>query len=323
VIEEPRIRGIIAAILTPIGPDGKADVTRLLDHGRWLLQHGVHALSLFGTTGEGNSFPVSERREVLSSVVAAGIPPSRLIPAVGCCATEDTVDLLSQAVGLDCAGVLMMPPYYYKNVSEDGVFRAYAEVIEKIGDSRLRLYLYNIPQLTGVTITEGIVTRLMRRYPNAIRGLKDSCGEWGYTQAILKTFPDVDIFTGTEAHLPRLLQAGGAGSISGVANINPAALRRLLDYSIGAEAEDLARTAAQLARVVEAFSGIPALKHLLAHYRQDPAWLRVRPPLEPLSDAQGRSLIAEMQAIGLTPPEFRSSALRGSVDPLGRPTSLT
>jgi 4-hydroxy-tetrahydrodipicolinate synthase len=302
--ERATLQGIIAATLTPVKADGKTDLPRLLAHVRWLLQQGAHGISLFGTTGEGNSFPVAERRVVLSAVVAAGISPSVLIPAVGCCAMDDTVDLLSHAVGLDCRGILMMPPYYYKKITEEGVVRAYADAIERNGKGGLRLYLYNIPQLTGVVITESIVQELLRRYPDVIKGLKDSSGDWAYTRSILNAFPELAVFTGTDAHLASLLQAGGAGSISGVTNINPAGLRRLFDHRGKAELE----TAVRVAEAIESYAGIPALKYLLAHYRNDPAWRRMLPPLEPLSDGQGRKLVAEIQAIGFTPPAFDGAA---------------
>lgn len=298
------LRGIIAASLTPVTADGRTDLPRLLAHLRWLLQQGVDGLSLFGTTGEGNSLPVAERRAVLSAVVAAGIPPSALLPAVGCCAMADTVALLSHAAALGCRGILMMPPYYYKKVTAAGLVRAYAEAIERQDGGGLRLYLYNIPQLTGVVITESMVAALLRRYPQVIRGLKDSSGDWSYTRAMLEAFPHLAIFTGADGLLVPLLQAGGAGSISGVTNINPAGLRRLLDYR---GAADIA-SAARLAETIERYAGIPALKYLLAHYRGDPAWRRTLPPLEPLSDDDGRALLAEIRALGFTPPAFDGAA---------------
>jgi 4-hydroxy-tetrahydrodipicolinate synthase len=300
VEEGAPLRGIIAASLTPVTADGRTDLPRLLAHLRWLLQQGVHGLSLFGTTGEGNSLPVAERCAVLSAVVAAGIPASALMPAVGCCATADTVALLSHAVALGCRGILMMPPYYYRQVTAAGLVRAYAEAIERQDGGGLQLYLYNIPQLTGVVITESVVAALLRRYPQVIRGLKDSSGDWTYARAMLEAFPDMAVFTGVDGHLVPLLQAGGAGSISGVTNINPAGARRLFDHR---GKEDVGN-AARIAETIERYSGIPALKYLLAHYRRDPAWRRTLPPLEPLSDEEGRALVAEIQALGFVAPVF-------------------
>jgi 4-hydroxy-tetrahydrodipicolinate synthase len=300
-------RGVYAAVLTPVRSDGSADLERLLEHCRWLFHEGVHGVSLLGTTGEGNSFLGSERREVLSAMIAAGIPASRILPAAGGCVTEDTVDLVSHMVRLGCAGVLMLPPFYYKHVSEEGIIRAFAEAIEKIGDSRLRLYLYNIPQVTGILITEKIVAELVRRYPTVIRGLKDSSGDLDYCRRLLASFPHLSIFTGNDAQLAELLRAGGAGSISGVTNINARNLRRLYDGWNTPQGAELSSAAARVAHAVEAFAGVPALKHLLAHYRRDPEWLRMRPPLEPLTAAQGESLIARIESVGLVPPVFQRS----------------
>jgi 4-hydroxy-tetrahydrodipicolinate synthase len=302
--ESGACRGIYAAVLTPVRPDGRTDLVRLLEHCRWLFRQGVHGVSLFGTTGEGNSFPVRERREVLSALVAAGIPASRILPAAGGCVAEDSVDLLSHIVHLDCAGVLMLPPFYYKEVSEDGIVHAFAEAIEKIGDSRLRMYLYNIPHVTGILITENIVAQLVHKYPTVIRGLKDSSGDLDYCRRLLKTFPQLRIFTGSDAQLAGLLRAGGAGSISGVTNINARNLRRLYDGWNSPEGAELSKAAARVASAIEDFSGIPALKHILAHYRRDPEWLRMRPPLEPLTPAQGETLVRHVESAGFMPPDL-------------------
>lgn len=302
------LQGVFAAALTPLRADGRIDVGRLINHCRWLIQQGCHGVSLFGTTGEGNSLTVNERRDALTKVVAAGIEAARIIPAVGCCASDDTIELITQSVRLGCKAVLVAPPFYYKDVGEEGIVSSYGDAIERIGDDRLRMYLYNIPQMTGVIITESIIASLLERYPETIRGLKDSSGDPDYAPSVLKRFPDLDLFTGNEGRLAENLRHGGAGTIGGIANIWPGCLRDLYDNWDKPEAGGTADRIDRITEAVDSFAGIAALKYVLGHYRRDRDWPRVRPPLEPLTGEQGRRLIADIEAAGYTPPAARDAA---------------
>ena len=184
---------------------------------------------MFGTNSEANSISVDERIELLERLVDAGVDPARMMPGTGCCAFPDTVRLTAHAVKLGCAGVLMLPPFYYKGVSDEGLFRSYAEVIERVGDARLAIYVYHIPPVSQVPITLGLIERLLERYPQAIAGVKDSSGDWNNTKAMLDRFAPggFDVFAGSETFLLANLRNGGKGCISATANANPAAIHGL------------------------------------------------------------------------------------------------
>ncbi len=222
------LRGVLSPVVTPFTSDLRPDAARLARHCRWLLASDV-GLAVFGTNSEGNSLTVAEKLALLEALVEAGIPAARMMPGTGTCALPDTVELTRRAVALGCGGVLMLPPFYYKDVSDDGLFASYAEVIERVGDARLRVYLYHIPQVSRVPIGLALIDRLLQRYPGTVAGIKDSSGDWNNTQAMLERFQPrgFDVFSGSETFLLATLRAGGAGCISATANVNPAAIAQL------------------------------------------------------------------------------------------------
>src|SRR6266545_1611608 len=171
-----RPAGVFAAVLTPFDDTGAPDSATLALHCRWLLTNGCDGLSILGTTGEGNSLTVDERLRLMEKLVEDGIPAQVLLPGTGCCAVPDSVRLTARAVHLGVSGVLLLPPFYYKSVSEEGVFAAIGEVIERVGDPRLRVYLYHFPQMTAVPFGPALIERLRARYPDTIAGMKDSSG---------------------------------------------------------------------------------------------------------------------------------------------------
>ncbi len=174
--EPPRLSGVFAPVLTPMRGDLGPDTGRLVAHCRRLLDQGCHGLALLGTTSEANSLSLDERIELLEAVIAAGTDPAKLVVGTGVCAFPDTVRLTKHAVGLGCAGVLMLPPFYYKGVSDEGLFAAYSEIIERVGDERLRIYLYHIPKVSGVGIGLELIERLVKTYDSQVTGIKDSSG---------------------------------------------------------------------------------------------------------------------------------------------------
>jgi 4-hydroxy-tetrahydrodipicolinate synthase len=182
-----RIRGVLAPVVTPFKDDLSPDSQRFIAHCRWLLSQNC-GLAVFGTNSEANSLAVEERAMLLDELVAAGINPSRMMPGTGCCSITETVKLTAQAVEHGCAGVLMLPPFYYKDVSEEGLYRYFSEVVQRVGDARLKIYLYHIPPVAMVGITTGLVERLLAAYPNAIAGMKDSSGDWNNTKTFLDAF---------------------------------------------------------------------------------------------------------------------------------------
>jgi len=228
MIQSARIRGVLAPVVTPFKADLSPDGERFIAHCKWLLSQSC-GLAVFGTNSEANSLAAEERSALLDALVAAGVDTSRMMPGTGCCSITETVKLTSQAVKHGCAGVLMLPPFYYKGVSEEGLYRHFSEVVQRVGDARLRIYLYHIPPVAVVGMTTGLVERLLKAYPNAIAGMKDSSGDWNNTKTFLDAFAKsgFDVFVGSESFLLASMRNGGAGTISATANVNPAAIYEL------------------------------------------------------------------------------------------------
>src|SRR4029077_8366930 len=223
-----RITGVLSPVVTPFGADLAPDPQRFARHGRWLLSQNV-GLAVFGTNSEANSLSVEEKIELLDGLVAAGLDPARMMPGTGCCALPDSIRLTAHAMKLGCGGVLMLPPFYYKGVSDDGLFRSFAEVIERVGDRRLRVFLFPTPPVAQVPITLGLIERLLKAYPDSVAGIKDSSGDWANTKAVLDAFAasGFDVFPGSETFLLASMRAGAVGCISATANINPGPIARL------------------------------------------------------------------------------------------------
>ena len=301
--ENSKIRGVLSPVVTPFTSALQPDKTRFTQHCQWLLDSG-DGLAIFGTNSEANSLSVNEKRMLLDHLVSTGLPAERMMPGTGACSITDAVELTKPAVEHGCAGVLMLPPFYYKGVSDEGLFRFYSEVIQQVGDNRLRIYLYHIPPVANVAITLTLIERLLKEYPGTIAGIKDSSGDWNNTSAMLETFqPEgFDVFAGSESFLLATLRAGGAGCISATANINPAAINGLYETY---KNEDADQQQAQLDVVRDQYKNyvmIAALKATIAHQRNDPEWMRVRPPLTEVSDEQTRALIEDLIDVGYSPP---------------------
>ncbi len=294
-----RLAGVLSPVVTPFDRDLNPDGARLVRHCRWLLDNDV-GLAVFGTNSEANSMSVGEKIDLLAQLVDAGLPPARMMPGTGCCALPDTVELTRAAVAAGCAGVLMLPPFYYKNVSDAGLYRSYAEVIERVGDERLRIYLYHIPPIANVPITLTLIERLLRDYPGQIAGVKDSSGDWNNTSAMLERFqPEgFDVFCGSESFLLATLRAGGKGCITATANVSPAPIARLYR---GYTADDADAQQAALDRIRGIFQNyvmIPGMKATIAHYSGDAEWARVRPPLDECAGAERERLLAALAEAG-------------------------
>ena len=302
-----RLRGVLAPVITPFHADYSPDAARFVRHCQWLLAHGCDGLAVFGTNSEANSLAAGERMALLEQLVAAGVPAAKLMPGTGCCSMTETAQLTAHAVALGCAGVLTLPPFYYKGVPEEGLFRHFSEVIQRVGDARLRLYLYHIPPVAVVPITAGLVARLLDAYPQAVAGLKDSSGDWSNTKGLIESFGarGFDVFAGSEVFLLRTLRAGGAGCITAGANVNPHGIARVYRGWQGPEAEALQAEADRVRAILQGSSSmIPALKGCVAHYGQDPAWRTVRPPLVELPEAERQSLMLALGEAGFAMPEL-------------------
>jgi 4-hydroxy-tetrahydrodipicolinate synthase len=287
----------------------RPDPERFIAHCRWLLSQGC-GLAVFGTNSEANSLSVDERIALLDTLLSAGLDPLRMMPGTGCCALTDSVRLTAHAVKAGCAGVLMLPPFYYKDVTDDGLYRHFAEVIERVGDERLRIYLYHIPPVAVVGITPTLVERLMKRYPSAIAGMKDSSGDWSNTKIMLDSFAasGFDVFPGSETFLLAGMRHGAAGCISATANVNPAAIDRLYREWRSTDADQQQEVLNTVRKTVGQYVMIPALKQVIAHYANDPEWVTVRPPLTELTAIQAKQVMEGLHSLGFNMPGINGAA---------------
>ncbi len=294
--------GVWAPAITPFRRDLSPDPERYARHAQWLLANGCSGLAAFGTNSEANSLSAEERMSLLEFLVAHGVPGDSLMPGTGACAFPDTVRLTAHAVALGCAGVLMLPPFYYKGVSDEGLFRSFSEVIERVGDARLRVYLYHIPPVAQVSISIPLIERLLKRYPQTVAGLKDSSGDWNNTKSMLDAFAGTgfDVFAGSEAFLLANMRHGGVGCISATANVNPAAIHRVFESWRAPDADAMQEAISATRAVVQKYPVIPALKAIVARAFADEEWATVRPPLVELTAAQRESLAADLDAHGFT-----------------------
>jgi 4-hydroxy-tetrahydrodipicolinate synthase len=291
----------MAPVLTPFLEDLSPDFDLFVGFCRWLASQGA-GLAVFGTNSEANSLTVEERLELLSHAIEGGIDPSRLVPGTGACAIGDAVRLTRAAVQAKCAGVLMLPPFYYKQVSEDGLFGSFAEVIERVGEQGLQILLYHIPQVSGVAISPGLIERLRKRYPRIVVGMKDSSGDMNYTKAAILRFPGFKVYAGSDALLLGTLRLGGEGCISATANVNPAAIVKLREDWQKDDAERRQEAMARLRKIFEGLPMIPALKAAVAHHGKCARFAQVRPPLMKLNEAQAGELTARLAQEGFAMP---------------------
>ncbi|MDR1709533.1 MAG: dihydrodipicolinate synthase family protein [Candidatus Accumulibacter sp.] len=298
-----RIRGILAPVVTPFKEDLSPDAPRLVAHCRWLLSQNA-GLAFFGTNSEANSMSLVERLDLMDALFEAGLPTSRMIPGTGCCAFPDTVELTRKAVSAGCAGVLMLPPFFYKNQSDDGLFRSYSEIIQRVGDARLRIYLYHIPPVSQVPLPATLIERLIAAYPKTIAGIKDSSGDAKHTDMLLKNFQseDFDVFCGSEVFLLQTLRGGGAGSITATGNVNPAMIHDLYIHWQDADADARQERINAIRRAFESLPTIPAMKSAIAWKRNDPPWRQVRPPMLPVPPEKARVLQDQLTALGFDMP---------------------
>ena len=299
-----RITGVLSPVVTPFGKDLAPDAQRFVRHCKWLLANGCSGLAVFGTNSEANSMSVDEKLGLLEALVAGGVPAAALMPGTGHCALTDSVAMTRRAVQMGCGGVLMLPPFYYKGVPDEGLYRNFAEVIERVGDDRLRLYLYHIPPVSQVPITLALIGRLLKKYPGIVAGAKDSSGDWSNTKAMLDAFAKsgFDVFAGSEVFLLDNMRHGGKGCITATGNVNPGPIDQVFRNWRSADADRLQAGITATRQVVQKVPMIPALKAIIAHFGNDPAWRTVRPPLVELDRNQEEGLIAELRSSGFGMP---------------------
>ena len=276
---------IIAAALTPLSADLAPDGSALAAHCKWLEQRGCSGFLVMGSTGEANSFNVYERMIVLDAVLEQGIDPGKLIVGTGCCAVPDTVALTRHALGLGVQRVLMLPPFYYKGVGEEGLYAAFDQVIQQIGDASLRIYLYHFPRMTGIPITRGLLERLFTDYTSTVDGMKDSGGSLPSMVQTIRPYPGFRVLCGTERYMLDILRAGGEGCMTATLNVTSPLAARLGASWQTTRALPLQAELSELRAAINALPMVPALKSLTARLRADDTFRRMRPPLVPLSAA--------------------------------------
>lgn len=293
------IRGLIAPILSPFHDDLSFDQWTYNDYAKHLLASGCSGLAPFGTTGEALSISKTERQLALDGLVKSGINPSKLIPGTGLCNLPESVELAQQATELGCEGVMVLPPFFFKNVSDQGLLDYYERFIERVNRADLRIYLYHIPQVSGVGLSISLIKTLREQYPTTIIGIKDSSGDWTNTEQLLQ-MEDFIVYPGSELPLVEAMKLGAPGCISATANLNTQQILNVIshcerhDWKQAVLAHDLA---VESRHIFQEFAPIPAQKALLARITGHDAWRNVRPPLLPMPEQKEELLRARLDAL--------------------------
>lgn len=277
--------GLSVALATPFESRGMVATEVMLAQAKRSLDSGCASVTLFGTTGEGASIGSQEREQILETFTASGIQPRQIVVGVLVDAAEDAAQQMSQALSKGVRNILLAPPSYFKNVSDDGLFAWFADVFARLGRAARDVLVYNIPSVTMVTLSVDLVTRLRKAFPSIVTGVKDSSGDWPYTEALLRQHGDLIILIGDERHLAKGVRMGGQGAISGMANFAPHEVR-----AMAVDGNDDPRVEHFVAELLK-HPVTPAVKVMVAKMTGDDTWLAVRPPLTSIS-ADGRRELA-------------------------------
>jgi 4-hydroxy-tetrahydrodipicolinate synthase len=289
-------KGVYAAALTPFHDDFNCNYEAFADHCKDVIHRGCNGVVLFGSSGEGPSFSVSEHFHLLRKIISLGVDPRKIIMGISCCAIEDTVKLATEAMDQHCMAVMILPPFYYKNVNETGTIQFYREVIQRIDRPNLKVILYHIPKYSGVPITLETIRVLREEFPNSVIGIKDSDGNIAYTKEVISTFSNFNVFVGNETHISEAVQFGGAGGISGVANAYPELISSLYKYGIDPKAQNNNEIVQSIAQAIKSYPVFPAIKKVVEN-QKGPAWNILRPPLTPLDAEQSIRLIKTLNQL--------------------------
>lgn len=283
--------GLSAALSTPFDVKGDIDVPRMVAHAQWCLTNGCDSITLFGTTGEGASIGLSARARVFEAMLSAGIKPrTQLLTSIVASGVEDAVEQARVALDLDFRGLLLTPPFYFRAVDDEGVFRWFADLFARVGPKARDMFAYHLPSVVGVSLSPTLIGRLKREFPGVVVGVKDSSSTWAHTAALLEQHADLMILVGDERDLARAVRGGGSGAISGIGNIAPAIVRRAACDGIDDP---------RIKPIVDAVCRqpvLPAIKAIIAHQTNDTAWARTRAPLHALAPAAASVLFNEYAA---------------------------
>ena len=301
--------GVFAATLTPMNEDLSVNSGLLIKHCKWLLTHGLNGIALSGTTGEANSLSVAEKMIMLDDLIAGGISPEKLIVGTGCCAIPDSVTLSRHAVKHDVGGVLMLPPFYYKGVSDDGIFASFDEVIQRVGSDQLRIYLYHFPKMSAVPLSLSLIERLLKHYPDQIAGIKDSSGDWHNMKTMAEEFPGFRVFAGSEAFLLDILRVGGVGCISATVNITGFLAGQVFEQWQKETADGIQTKLTDIRLLLQKYPFIPMLKGLMQRYTGNEDWQTMRPPHMSMSQNEIDELLSILTSKSFAPPLKSDPAL--------------
>jgi 4-hydroxy-tetrahydrodipicolinate synthase len=283
--------GLSCAISTPFTAEARVDTGRLADHAKWCLREGCDSITLFGTTGEGAAVGIADRQASVRTLLAAGIAPAQLLSGVTACALDDAVAQARVAMEAGLHGLLLTPPWYFRDASDDGLFAWFSAFVGLMGGTARNVYLYHIPSMTGVPLSVDLVGRLKKAFPGVVVGVKDSSGEWQNTEKLLAAHGELQILVGDERQLARAVKQGGAGTICGLANIMPAVVRKAAHDGIDNP------VIADAVQAIVRYPFMPAVKALIAQQRGDAGWRVMAPPLAALSDADAQHLVADFASI--------------------------
>jgi 4-hydroxy-tetrahydrodipicolinate synthase len=296
-MKRKKMTGVMTPILTPFNDDNRIAYDLYVEHAKWLLAEGIHYLSPFGTTGEALSVTLDERIGAVDALIEGGIDPAVLMPGTGLCNLEDTVKLTRHAVERGCRAVMTLPPFFYTNASDDGLFTYFCRLVEAVDSPALKVCMYHIPPMAGIGFSPSLARRLADKYPDVFIAYKDSSGDFENTQAVIEAAPTVAVFPGSEHFLKKGIEIGGMGCISATCNVNPAGIRHVYDVATGAESDDLEKINDEMVRfrkTIEKYGPIPAMKGMLAQKRKDARWFNVRPPILPASKGSIEKLLREL-----------------------------
>ena len=289
---EKMIKGLIAPILTPFDKQLKLDQKMYNDLAKDLLNNGCSGLAPFGTTGEALSVGNEERMDALEGLIKSGIDPDILIPGTGLCNLPDTIKLTKHAIDMGCHGVMTLPPFYFKGMTDDGLFEHFEKLIEGVNTNKLKIYLYHIPQVCGVGLSIDLVQKLKSSFPETIVGIKDSSGVWNNTEALLK-IKNLIVYPGAELPVIEAIKLGAPGCISATANLNSKDIASVIDLCHSKnwdEAEKLQKKVKSVRLLFQDYAPIPAQKALLAIQTKNPMWNNLRPPFQQISKEKSAEL---------------------------------
>ncbi|MEK9794785.1 MAG: dihydrodipicolinate synthase family protein [Hyphomicrobiales bacterium] len=294
------IKGLISPILSPFDDNLNFNQEMYNELAKDLLSTGCSGLAPFGTTGEALSVSNDERMQALENLIKSGVSPDKLIPGTGLCNFPDTVKISRHAIELGCKGVMTLPAFYFKDVTDEGLFQYYERLIDEINHPNLKIYLYHIPQVSGVGLSIPLVKKLRSTYPDIIVGIKDSSGVWENTEQLL-SIDGLIVYPGAELPVIDAIKLGGPGCISATANFNPTNIAKVIELSHDGkwdQAEEVHKDVKEVRYLFQDYSAIPAQKAMLAIKYKDDRWKNIRPPLVQISEQRSSELADKLRNHG-------------------------